>query len=273
KSTLLNALAGRKISGVSPKIQTTRRRIVGVYTRAEFQLAFTDTPGLLVPRYKLHEAMAKEIETAVHDADVVVPVVPFDRPEIPEALENAVKSCRKPVVVALNKVDLGDQERVRNAVEVLQARFANVAVLPISALHRFNVEGLAELAAAFLPESPPLFDTDQITDRSLRFVCAEIIREKVFLYFEKEVPYSTEVAVVEFKEAENLTRISAEIYVERQSQKRILIGANGSALTRVGRAARREIENLLGTKVFLGLYVRVAPDWRNDERRLRRFGY
>ncbi len=274
KSTLLNAMVGRKISGVSPKVQTTRRRIVGIYTRPDFQLAFTDTPGLLTPRYKLHETMAKEIEAALGDTDVVVLVAPFDRPELPETFTHLLRSCGKPVVVALNKIDLGNQEKVRTALEEIRHRFDYaVAVLPVSALHNFNVEALAEVVAPHLPESPPLFDPDQLTDRTERFVCAEIIREKVFLYFEKEVPYSTEVVVTDFKEEESLTRISAEIYVERESQKRILIGSKGSALTRIGTAARRDIENMLGVKVFLDLYVRVAPEWRNDERRLKRFGY
>ena len=274
KSTLLNAMVGRKIAGVSPKVQTTRRRIVGVYTRAGFQLAFTDTPGVLTPRYKLHETMAKEIESALGDTDVVVPVIPFDRPELTDAFAQALKSCGKPLVVALNKIDLGNQEKVRTGLEELRARFDYAAaILPISALHRFNVEELAEVVAPFLPVSPPLFDPDQLTDKTERFVCAEIIREKVFLYFEKEVPYSTEVVVTDFKEEENLTRISAEIYVERETQKKILIGSQGSALTRIGSAARRDIENLLDAKVFLDLYVRIAPEWRNDERRLRRFGY
>jgi GTP-binding protein Era len=274
KSTLLNALVGRKISGVTPKVQTTRRRIVGVYTRPNFQLAFTDTPGMLTPRYQLHRSMVKEIESALGDSDALVLVLPFNRPELPDPFAQIVRAVPKPLVVALNKIDLGNQETVRLALDDLRARFSHAAALvPISALHRFNVEALAEIVAPHLPLSPPLFDPEQLTDKSERFVCAEIIREKVFLYFEKEIPYSTEVEIVDFKEEETITRIWAEIFVERESQKRILIGTAGSALTRIGMAARREIENLLDTKVYLDLYVRVAPEWRNDERRLRRFGY
>lgn len=274
KSTLMNALLGEKLSIVTPKAQTTRHRVMGLLNGPDYQIVYSDTPGALDPRYKLQEGMMKAVGSALVDADLLLLVVDLSdtSPIQPKLLEN-LKKTKVPVFVLLNKVDLVGFEKSNEAFQYWNSELPQAKIFPVSALAKiYTAEILTEILAV-LPESPPYFPKDELSDRSTRFFISEIIREKILLLYEREIPYSCEVVVNEFKDEETIIRISATIYTERESQKRILIGHQGSMMKRLGTKARHDIESFLGKKVFLELHVKVDENWRNDATRLRAYGY
>ncbi|MDR1544338.1 MAG: GTPase Era [Prevotellaceae bacterium] len=274
KSTLMNALVGERISIITSKAQTTRHRIMGIVNGEDFQIVYSDTPGVLKPNYKLQESMREFSESALQDADIllyVTDVVDYAEKNN-DFLEN-VKHVRGKIIVLINKIDLIDEKKLVTLVDFWKEKLPQAEILPISALEKFGIEQLLKKIVNLLPESPPYFDKDALTDKPERFFVNEIIREKILLHYDKEVPYSVEVAVEEFKEDEKIINISAVIFCERDSQKGIIIGKNGSALKKVGSEARKDIEAFFLKKVFLQLFVKVEKDWRNRENKLRNFGY
>ena len=276
KSTLMNALVGERISIITSKAQTTRHRIMGIVNEEDFQIVYSDTPGVLKPNYKLQESMLGFSQSALTDADVLLYVTDVvDSPEKNAFFLDKVKRMdgTTKIILIINKIDLIDQPRLEEMVEFWHKELPHAEIFPLSAREKFNIEPLFKRIRELLPESPPFFDKDALTDRPERFFVNEIIREKILLNYDKEIPYAVEVAVEEFKEDEKLIRISAVIYCERDSQKGILIGRQGAALRKVGIEARKDIEAFFGKKVFLQLYVKVEKDWRNRERKLRNFGY
>jgi GTP-binding protein Era len=274
KSTLMNCLVGEKISIINAKAQTTRHRIMGIVNEPEYQIVYSDTPGVLDPAYKLQEGMMKFVKTALQDADVLILVTDiFENSLAHEATLEKIASMDVPVIVLINKVDLADQEKAEERVEYWKKLMPRAAVAPISALHNFNVENLLDVIVEKLPVAAPFFPKDELTDKPMRFFVSEIVREKILTHFKQEIPYSCEVVVEEFVELPHITRIRAEIRVARESQKHIVVGAGGRMIKRVGTDSRKELESFLDKKVFLDLYVRVDKDWRNDESKLKRFGY
>ena len=274
KSTLMNLLVGERISIATFKAQTTRHRIMGILNTDEAQIVFSDTPGVLKPNYKLQEAMLRFSRSALRDADVLLYVT--DMIETPEKNMEFIEEVNKmdvPVLVLINKIDLSNQAELTKRVEQLHALLPNAEILPISALAKFNVDMVLKRIMQLLPDSPPYFDKDQLTDKPARFFVTEIIREKILLYYDKEIPYVVESAVELFKETDNSIYISANIFVERESQKCIIIGHEGSALKKVATEARKELEKFFGKKIFIELLVKVNKDWRNSDRKLRMFGY
>lgn len=277
KSTLMNSLVGERLSIITSKAQTTRHRIMGIVNGEDFQIVYSDTPGVLKPNYKLQEQMLEFSRSALVDADVLLYVTDVqDSPDKNADFLDKVKrmaAANTKVFLVINKIDLTTQETLDNLVEYWHKQLPETQIFPISAQEKFGVDQLFEAIKAALPECPPFFDKDQLTDKPARFFVDEIIREKVLLNYEKEIPYSVEVEVESFKEEENIIRISAIIYVERDSQKGIIIGKAGSALKRVGSQARRDIEAFFGKQVFLQLFVKVDKDWRSSQSRLRHYGY
>ncbi len=277
KSTLMNALVGERLSIITSKAQTTRHRIMGIVNGEDFQIVYSDTPGVLKPNYKLQEQMLEFSRSALVDADVLLYVTDVqDSPEKNADFLDKVKrmaAANTRVFLIINKIDLTTQETLDNLVEYWHKQLPEAQIFPISAQEKFGVEQLFEAIKAALPECPPFFDKEQLTDKPSRFFVDEIIREKILLNYDKEIPYSVEVEVESFKEEENIIRISAIIYVERDSQKGIIIGKAGSALKRVGSQARRDIEAFFGKQVFLQLFVKVDKDWRSSQSRLRHYGY
>jgi GTP-binding protein Era len=276
KSTLMNALVGERISIITSKAQTTRHRIMGIVNGDDFQIVYSDTPGVLKPNYKLQESMLEYSKSALTDADVLLYVTDvIDSIEKNAFFIEKVKgtSDTTKTILIINKIDLIDQPKLEELVDFWHKELPHAEIYPISALEKFNVEQLFNRIKSLLPESPAFFDKDALTDRPERFFVNEIIREKILLNYDKEIPYAVEVMVEEFKEEDKLIRISAVIFCERDSQKGILIGKQGSALRKVGTDARKDIETFFGKKVFLQLYVKVEKDWRNRERKLRNFGY
>ena len=274
KSTLMNLLVGERISIATFKAQTTRHRIMGILNTDEAQIVFSDTPGVLKPNYKLQEAMLRFSRSALRDADVLLYVT--DMVETPEKNLEFIEEVNKlevPVLVLINKIDLSNQAELTKRVEQLHALLPKAEILPISALAKFNVDVVLKRIMQLLPDSPPYFDTDQLTDKPARFFVTEIIREKILLHYDKEIPYVVEAAVELFKEAEKSIYISANIYVERDSQKGIIIGHEGSALKKVATDARKELEKFFDKKIYLELLVKVNKDWRNSDKKLRMFGY
>lgn len=274
KSTLMNLLVGERISIATFKAQTTRHRIMGIVNTEDSQIVFSDTPGVLKPNYKLQEQMLQFSESALQDADVLLYVT--DTVETPDKNADFLAKVQKmsvPVLVLINKIDLTDQATLTAKVEEWSVVLPDAEVIPISALHKFNADYVLRRIRELLPESPPFFDKDQLTDKPARFFVSEIIREKILLYYTKEIPYSVEVSVEEFKESDNLIRISAVIYVERESQKGIVIGHQGVALKRVSTEARRDLERFFGKKIYLSTFVKVDKDWRSSDRAMRQFGY
>ena len=274
KSTLMNLLVGERISIATFKAQTTRHRIMGILNTDDAQIVFSDTPGVLKPNYKLQEAMLRFSRSALRDADVLLYVT--DMVESPEKNSEFIDEVRKldvPILVLINKIDLGNQEELVKKVEQWHGLLPEAEILPISAIAKFNVDVVMKRIMELLPPSPPYFDKDQLTDKPARFFVTEIIREKTLLHYDKEIPYVCEAAVEYFKEKEGSIYIKALIYVERDSQKGIIIGHEGAALKRVATDARRELEKFFGKKIFLEIYVKVDKDWRNSDRQLRRFGY
>lgn len=274
KSTLTNLFVGDRISIATFKAQTTRHRILGILSTDDYQIVFSDTPGVLKPNYKLQEAMLAFSLSALEDADVLVYVTDTieDSSKNSDFLEKVAK-LNVPVLLLINKIDLSNQKDLTSLVEIWQERLPNAEIYPVSAKAKFNTDNVLKRIVELLPESPNYFDKDQLTDKSSRFIVAEILREKILLYYDKEIPYSVEVSVNEFHEEEKVIRISATIYVERESQKGIIIGHKGIAIRKVGMEARRDIERFFDKKVFLQTYVKVDSDWRNSDRELKMFGY
>ena len=274
KSTLMNQLVGERISIATFKAQTTRHRIMGIVNTEDMQIVFSDTPGVLKPNYKLQESMLAFSESALADADVLLYVT--DVVENPEKNLDFLEKVQKlsiPVLLLINKIDLTNQEGLVKVVEKWHTLLPNAEILPISALNKFGTELILKRIQELLPDSPPYFEKDQLTDKPARFFVSEIIREKILLYYDKEIPYSVEVQVEQFKEEEKLIRISAVIYVERDSQKGIIIGHQGYALKKVSTESRKALEKFFGKPIFLETFVKVDKDWRSSKRELDSFGY
>jgi len=274
KSTLMNALTGMKLSIITSKVQTTRHRIMGIVNGEEFQIIYSDTPGIIRPVYKMQEQMVKYAYSALADADIILFV--SDIYESPDPSKDIIKKLARikiPILILINKTDLDNSSSVNRLTEAWSVIIPGSEILPVSALKGFNLEKLLNRIISLLPESPPYWPKDEITDRSERFFASEIIREKILLNYRKEVPYSVEVEIVSFKETENLISISAIIYVIRDSQKGIIIGKQGLALKKTGTMARKDLEEFFGKKIFLEVQVKVKKDWRNDPWMLRQFGY
>lgn len=274
KSTLMNALVGERLSIITSKAQTTRHRIMGIVNGDDFQIVYSDTPGILKPNYKLQESMMKFVHGALKDADVMLYVTDVSEgaSKQSEIVEKLAKSDIKTILV-INKIDLTTPEKLETLVGEWGSVLPKAEIVPVSALTSFNIGGLFDRILAALPEGEPFYPKDALTDKTLRFFASEIIREKIFLAYDKEIPYSTEIVIDEYKEEPAIDRISATIYVERDSQKGIVIGHQGKMLKKVGTEARLELEKFLDKKVFLQLHVKVNDGWRNSERQLSRFGY
>ena len=274
KSTLMNLLVGERISIATFKAQTTRHRIMGILNTPEMQICFSDTPGVLKPNYKLQESMLQFSESALQDADVLLYVTDMvETPDKNQEFLSKVQRMACPILVLINKIDLSNQEALEEKVSAWHEVLPQAEVMPISALHRFNVDNVLRRIQELLPESPAYFDKDQWTDKPARFFVTEILREKILLYYDKEIPYSVEAVVEQFKETEQRIHINAVIYVERDSQKGIIIGHKGVALKRVSTEARKSLEKFFGKSVFLEVFVKVDKDWRNSDRALKSFGY
>jgi GTP-binding protein Era len=273
KSTLMNALVGEKLSIITSKAQTTRHRIMGIVNGEDFQIVYSDTPGIVDAAYKLHESMMNFVESALIDADIFLYLVEVKQRIKNQAILDRIKQSGMPTIILINKIDLSNQEAVVEAMEFWKEKMPDAEVIPMSALNNFNIEKVLDTILEKLPESPAYFAKDELTDKTERFFAQEIIREKILLNYQKEVPYSTEVEVEEFKEEEKIIKIRANIYVARNTQKGIIIGHQGGMLKKVGTAARIDMEAFFDKKVFLELYVRVQKDWRNNDQDLKRFGY
>ena len=274
KSTLMNALVGEKLSIITSKAQTTRHRIMGIVSGEDFQIVYSDTPGILKPSYKLQESMMKFVTGAVADADVILYVTDtVERGERSAGIIDRIRQSGVPAIVVINKIDLTTPEALEALVDKWQGELPEARIVPASAKENFNIEGLFKTILALLPEGPAFYPKETLTDKTLRFFASEIIREKILKFYDKEIPYCCEIEIESYKEEPAIDRIAATIYVARDSQKGILIGHKGEKLKRVGQAAREDMEQFLGKKVFLQLFVKVNDDWRNNERQLRRFGY
>ena len=279
KSTLMNAVLNTKLSITTPKPQTTRRKILGIYSDDEAQIIFLDTPGLIEPKYLLQEKMVEAIHNALDECDLILAVVDvtekvlknFENKLIPVLLPFTGK---KAIFLIINKIDLITKEEVLQIIDKMKDKFKFDEIIPLSALHQFNVQELTNTIKKYLPVHPPYFPTDILSQEPIRFFIAEIIREKIFETYRDEIPYSTEVVVVEYKERpKGKDYINAEIYVERESQKKILIGKDGTALKKIGEKARKDIENFIGKGIYLELYVKVRENWRDNPRWIKTFGY
>ena len=274
KSTLMNALLGERMSIATFKAQTTRHRIMGIYNTEDMQIVFSDTPGVLKPAYKLQESMLNFSTSALTDADVLLYVTDVvETPDKHGDFIGKVAQMDVPVLLLINKIDLVDQDKLVKLVEEWAALLPKAEVIPISAQAKFNLDYVMKRVQALLPDSPPNFGKDQWTDKPARFFVTEIIREKILLYYDKEIPYSVEVVVEQFKESGKSIHINAVIYVERDSQKGIIIGKQGRALKKVATEARRSLEKFFGKTIFLEIFVKVDKDWRNSDKELRNFGY
>ena len=274
KSTLMNALVGEKLSIVTAKAQTTRHRIMGIVNGEDFQIVYSDTPGILKPSYRLQRNMMNFVDGAIGDADIILYVT--DTVEKADKNEDYVRKLSQvecPVVVVINKIDISDQPKVLALMDYWKEQLPKAEIIPASAAERFNLDSILDAVVSRLPECPPWYDKDTFTDRNLRFFASEIIREKILLNYTEEIPSSCEVVVESFKEGEERYDISAIIYVMRDSQKGIVIGKGGASLKKLGTAARIEMEDFFQKKVFLSLYVKVDPDWRESRGELRKFGY
>ena len=274
KSTLLNSMIGQDISIITNKAQTTRHRIKGILSDKNYQIVFSDTPGIIKPAYKLQESMMQYVKSAFQDADVILYVVEIGEQGLKdEEIFEKIKKLKIPLIILLNKIDLVSQDKVLLEIENWKRKFSKAIVLPISALNKFNINEIIDAIVEVLPISPPYYSKDDVTDKSERFFIEEIIREKILKHYKKEVPYSVEISVEEFFEEEDVIRIRAIIYVLRESQKGILIGHKGLGLKRIGTEARKDIEKMLDKKVFLATPIKVKKDWRNDNNQLKKFGY
>jgi GTP-binding protein Era len=273
KSTLMNALVGEKMSIITPKAQTTRHRILGIVNTDDYQIVFSDTPGIIKPHYALQETMMHQVNGSLVDADLVLLVTDinekYDESDVLEKLQGSLA----PLCVIINKIDKSDEETVKQKVDYWQEKLKPQAIFAVSALKDHNVLAVMNFVIEHLPEHPAYYEKDFLTDRNDRFFASEIIREKIFKIYEKEIPYSTEVIITAFKEGAELYRISSEIIVERDSQKNILIGKGGETLKKVGTYARKDMEEFFQKKVFLEMFIKVIPDWRSKKNYLKKFGY
>jgi GTP-binding protein Era len=269
----MNVLVGERLSIITHKAQTTRHRIMGIFSGEDFQVVYSDTPGILKPHYLLHKAMLSAIYSSIADADIILLVTEIGEKFIHEEVLQKIREDRKPVIVIINKIDLADQARVEAAIEDWKIRLEYADIIAISALHCFHTALVFDTILRHLPESPEYFPKEELTDRSQRFFVSEIIREKILLSFSQEIPYSVEVVVDSFKEEEKLTRISVYLFVARESQKAIILGHQGKAIKKLGTEARKDIEAFLEKHIYLELNVKVRKDWRDDIKELKRFGY
>jgi len=275
KSTLMNELVGEKLSIITSKAQTTRHRIMGIVSGDDFQIVYSDTPGALTPHYKMQEGMMSFVNTALSDADILLYVVEIGESPNPEKnilYEKLTKNEAK-LILIINKIDLSTNEELEQKTELWKASFPNAIIIPVSALQKFNIKLLFDAIIKYLPENPPFYDKSQLTDKPEKFFVSEIIREKILKFYQKEIPYSVEVIVNEFKDEETIIKIAAEIMVARESQKGIIIGHQGKAIKKLGTEARKDIEKFFGKKVFIELFVKVNKDWRDSEIQLRKYGY
>lgn len=274
KSTLMNALVGERLSIITSKVQTTRHRIMGIVNGDDFQIVYSDTPGILKPNYKLQESMMRFVQGALKDADVILYVTDtVEKCDISNTVIEKIGLSDIPTIVVINKVDLTTPEALDIQVDMWKNVLPKAVIVPVSALNDFNLTGLFDLILSKLPTGPAFYPKDALTDKSMRFFASEIIREKILLTYEKEIPYSVEVVIDQYKEEPTIDRISAIIYVSRDSQKGIIIGHKGEKLKRVGTGARLDLEKFLAKKVFLEIHVKVNDEWRNNDRQLKRFGY
>jgi len=274
KSTLMNSLVGEKLSIITSKAQTTRHRILGIVNGEKFQLVLSDTPGVIKPSYELQSSMMDFVKTAIDDADILIYMIEIGESSLKdENLFNKIKSSSIPVVVLINKIDLSNQEELENQVSEWSKKLPNAEIFPISALKEFQVDNLLQRLIELLPECPPYFPKDQLTDKPERFFVNEIIREKILINYNKEIPYSVEILTEEFKEDEKIIRIRSVIMVERNSQKGIIIGHKGSALKKVGIESRKDLETFFGKQIHIELFVKVNKNWRSNQHQLKRFGY
>jgi GTP-binding protein Era len=274
KSTLMNALVGEKLSIITNKAQTTRHRILGILNEQDFQIVFSDTPGIIKPAYKLQENMMNFVHSAFQDADILVYMIEIGEKRLKDKqFYERIKKTSIPVLLLLNKIDLVKQDFVVQEIEKWSKELPNAELLPISALNNFNIEKIKDRLIELLPISPPYYDKDAITDKSERFFVEEIIREKILIHYKKEIPYSVEIEVEEFLKEKDIIKIRAIIFVMRESQRGIIIGHKGMGLKRIGTEARKDIEKMLDKKVFLETPVKVKKNWRNDNNQLKKFGY
>ena len=274
KSTLMNALIGQNLSIITNKAQTTRHRIKGILSDENYQIVFSDTPGIIKPAYKLQESMMQYVKSAFQDADVILYVVEIGENGLKDKdIFEKIKKLKIPLIILLNKIDLVTQEKVLIEIENWKNKFSDAVILPISALNGFNINEIINSIVELLPFSPPYYSKDEVTDKSERFFVEEIIREKILKHYKKEVPYSVEISVEEFIEEDEIVRIRAIIYVLRESQKAILIGHKGLGLKRIGSESRKDIEKMINKKVFLTTPIKVKKDWRNNSSQLKKFGY
>ena len=274
KSTLMNALVGEKLSIVTAKAQTTRHRIMGIVNGDDYQIVYSDTPGILKPNYRLQQSMMNFVETAIGDADIILYVTDtIEKGDKNEEWISKLKNIQCPIILVINKIDISSQEQVRELMGWWQQQLPKATIFPASAQEKFNLDNIFDAIVANLPYAPAWYDKDVFTDKNLRFFASEIVREKIFLNYKEEIPYSCEVVVEEFKEGEERYDISAVIYVMRDTQKGIIIGKGGQSLKKVGTQARIEMEDFFQKKVFLRLFVKVDEDWRESKKELRKFGY
>lgn len=273
KSTLMNELVGEKLSIITAKKQTTRHRILGIVNEDDYQIIFSDTPGYLKPNYKLQESMMKFVEDALLDADVFLYITAADEKDEDDDIVEKLKNTEVPVIVVINKIDLSDQKKIEKLYDAWQEKIPNAKILPLSALHKFNIDTLFKLILELIPECPPYYPKDEMTNKTMRFFVSEIIREKIFLNYHEEVPYSTEVIVDAYKDEKKIINIMAYIFVIRESQKAIILGHEGKAIKKAATEARLDIEEFVGKKVFLEIRVKVNKDWRDDPKKLKQLGY
>lgn len=274
KSTLMNALVGERLSIITSKAQTTRHRILGIVSDEDYQIIFSDTPGIIKPAYDLQESMMSFVKTAFDDADILIYMVEVGETMLKdESFFNKLKHTPLPLLLLINKIDLSNQHVLEEQVHYWKETLPNAQIIPISALEKFNIDTVFQRIIELLPEGPAYYPKDQLTDKTERFFVNETIREKILIHYKKEVPYSVEVETEEFVESDTLIKIRAVIMVERETQKGILIGHKGTALKRVGTEARKDLETFFQKKIFLEMYVKVNKDWRTNSRQLKRFGY
>jgi GTP-binding protein Era len=274
KSTLMNQMIGEKLSIVTSKAQTTRHRIHGIVNDDDYQIVFSDTPGVVNAAYKLHEQMMSYVENSFKDADILLFITDIYESQMNHAATlERIQKLRIPVLVIINKIDLGNQQQVASRIEYWKEKLPNAEIIPASALHGFNKEWVWNRILELLPEGPAYFDKEELSDRPMRFFVAEMIREKIFLFTDKEVPYSCQVEVDSYLDEPDIIKIRAIIVVERDSQKGIIIGKGGDMLKKIGREARKDIEKFVGKKVFLETFVKIDKDWRENEQKLKKYGY
>lgn len=273
KSTLMNQMVGERLSIITSKAQTTRHRIMGILNGPNYQIVYSDTPGIIQPKYELHRSMMRFVHSSLEDADIILFVTDLFEEYDEDDVINKLKHVQVPVLLLINKIDLAKEGDLEQKIQYWQERMPERQVIPISALQGENIGKVFDIVLESMPQHPPYFPKDEMSDKPERFFAAEIIREKIFLNYKKEVPYSTEVAIMEFKEDETIIRMRAEIYVERRTQKGIIIGKGGEALKKVGIQARQEMEAFFGKQVHLETFVKIQPDWRKHNTQLNRFGY